>query len=165
MELPIQPPVAVNPMSMQMHTRMRVVAVARKWIGTPYSPCEQRIGRGTDCGSLLAGVYSEAGVIPPQPKRSYDWMAAWAKRDGDAYFLASVFEYSTEITEPEVLPGDVVMYKIGRGWSHAAIVASWPNEIIHARRTFGVISEHGLSTMLRCYQRRYFTPFGDRAAC
>ena len=143
----------------EAQARAKVIAVAREWIHTPYFPCVARKGRGCDCGSLLSGVYAECGIIPQQARHSYDWMAAWAKRGGDAFFLREIMEHGREIPERSAQPADIAMFKLGRGWSHAAIIASWPNEIIHAMRSLGVVSSSAKWGPLVNRPVRFFTVF------
>ncbi len=142
-----------------LEERSRVVEVAKSWLRTPYFPCAQIKGRGCDCGSFLAGVYAEASIIEHIELGNYDWMAAWAKRDGDAMYLKEILGRGQEIAEADAGPGDVVMYRIGRGWSHAAIVIDWPRAVIHAVRQQGVMVTRGDVGMLKLRGHRFFSPW------
>ena len=108
----------------------RIIAEAMSWIGTPYHHAADVKGAGVDCAMLLVRVYRAAGLIPDIDPRPYsmDWML---HRDEERY-LGWVQQHADPVTgDPQ--PGDVVLYKVGRCYSHAAIVIAWP-EIIHAFR-------------------------------
>jgi cell wall-associated NlpC family hydrolase len=112
--------------------RAAVVAEARTWIGTDFHH-ESRVKRaGVDCAGLLAAVYHNVGLIPDLKLAHYpsDW---FLHRDGER-FLNHVLEFATEVEPPPKripLPGDVVVWKFGRCFSHGAIVEQWP-AVIHA---------------------------------
>jgi cell wall-associated NlpC family hydrolase len=139
--------------------RERIVSVAKSWIGTRYNPGEIKKHGGCDCGSLLAGVYSEAGIIslPEIPK--YDAALPWAKRGGDELYLTMLSRYAHAIPEEEALAGDIAHYLIGRGWSHAAIIVHWPDEIIHATMHRGVVTTHGKSGRFAGRPMRFWSVF------
>ena len=113
------------------HTqRMNVVRIARTWIGTPYLSNAMVRGAGADCATLLVGVYREAGMIPPDfDPRPYP--TQWHLHQSDEQYMKIVMGFARMI-EPPPLPGDVVLFKLGRVFAHGGIVSEWPN-IIHAR--------------------------------
>lgn len=135
-------------------TRSRVVAVAREWIGTPFLAGECLKGRGCDCGSLLAGVFAEAGVIQPLPLGKYDHLAPCMK--GDAFYLARIASLADEVHESRAQPGDIVVYRIGRAYSHAALIVHWPESVIHADGRRGVTAAHGSTGRLGGRERLFF---------
>jgi cell wall-associated NlpC family hydrolase len=112
----------------EVEERARVVAVARQWLRTPYRHASRVKGSGADCLTLLAEVFSEAGLIsrPVIPYYPHDWHL---HRDAERY-TAGLLQYTHEITGPP-LPGDIALWKFGRCFSHGAIVVEWP-VIIHA---------------------------------
>jgi len=109
-------------------TQERIVAEARKWLGTPYHHQADVIGAGCDCAMLLARVYHAVGLIPAVDPRPYprDWHL---HRDEERY-LGWVKQYCRPV-KGEPKPGDLVLYRVGRCYSHGAIVVEWPM-IIHA---------------------------------
>lgn len=127
--------------------RVALVQAARGWIGTPYHHKARVKGAGVDCAQLLIGVYAEAGLIAEFDTGDYpmDWML----HREEERFLAWVERYLVEVEEPA--PGDVVVWRFGRSFSHGAIVTSWP-EFIHAYRVTGIVchgsieQDHDLST-------------------
>lgn len=142
--------------------RARIVQVARSWIGTPYRPCWTRKNVGCDCASFLACVYAEAGLVPPEAVTDlgqYDWALPWARTGGDAEYVAGIAKFAHEISRDRASAGDVVMYRLGRGWSHTAIVVRWPGEIIHALMSGGVCASPGTTGRLAGRAVRFWSVF------
>jgi hypothetical protein len=55
-----------------------------------------------------------------------------------------IARYFREIPEAEVLPGDLVVYKLGLAYAHAAaVVVQWPEYVIQAEMRHGVSGAHG----------------------
>lgn len=110
-----------------LEERARVVAVAHSWLRTPYHHNAKIKGVGIDCLTLLAAIYEEAGIIDkiPIPKYSHQWHL----HHSEELYLEGLLQYTHEVENP--LPGDIVVWKIGRCFSHGAIVVNWPT-IIHA---------------------------------
>lgn len=108
--------------------RAAVVAEAKTWLRTPYHHRARVKGHGVDCAQLLVEVFSNAGVIAKFDTGEYpnDWML----HRGEERFLGWIEKYARVVITPP-LPGDIVMWKYGRSFSHGGIVTSWP-EIIHA---------------------------------
>jgi cell wall-associated NlpC family hydrolase len=139
--------------------RAAVVAEALMWQRTPWAHASRVKGAGVDCANLVIAAYAAAGVIeafepPPYPR---DWHI---HRD-DEWFLRFVPTFARQIEERDAAPGDLVLFKIGRVFSHAAIVVDWP-QAIHAEIQAGMVTlcdldrDHGLITDTR----KYFTSRG-----
>lgn len=118
--------------------REKVLAVAASWVGTPYHHAARIKKAGADCLTFIAGVYEEAGLIPHEPIPHYppDWHL---HRDAERY-MEGLLQYSKEIAGPP-LPGDIVVFKFGRCFSHGAIVTSWP-QIVHSYLNVGCVYEN-----------------------
>jgi cell wall-associated NlpC family hydrolase len=109
--------------------RLAVVASARAWLGTPYHHAADIKGHGVDCAMLLVRVYADAGLIPPFDPRPYtrDW---FLHRDEER-FMGHLLDRAREVPKP--LPGDVMLFKIGRCFAHGAVVTvTEPLTIVHA---------------------------------
>ena len=111
--------------------RATVLAEARRWIGTPYHHAADVIGAGVDCGMLLVRVFVDTGLVPAFEPRPYtiDWHL---HRDEERY-LGFVFERAGEVEQPQ--PGDIVLFRHGRSFSHGGIVTAWrpgDRRLIHA---------------------------------
>jgi cell wall-associated NlpC family hydrolase len=152
-----------------------VVAIAKTWLGTPYHHMGRIKAVGVDCAMFPLEVYREAGLIGDVdvPYYPQDWML----HRSEEVYLHIVERHAQEIAEPaavaagaamkappataggSVLPGDFVLYRFGRCWSHGAIVLEWPL-IIHAVVQHGVIlSDGNKDGMLVGRQRRLFSIF------
>lgn len=128
----------------QLRERRRVVDVAQSWVGTPYHHMARVKGAGVDCGQLLLGVFHEADLIPFVDPGFYthDWHM---HRDEEKYLgfvekLAAKRVDHLELTIQQRLDldngyhvpaGDVLVWRVGRTFSHGAVVTKWPN-IVHA---------------------------------
>src|SRR5208282_6192188 len=104
----------------QATARAAVVAEARSWIGTPYHHCADVKGRkgGIDCAMLLVRVYCDLKLVEPFDPRPYppDWMM---HRDDERY-LGFLLSRARMVQTPG--PGDVVLFRVGRCFSHGGIV-------------------------------------------
>jgi len=139
-------------------SRARIVEVAKSWLNTPFHDCAGIKGVGVDCAYLPVCVLNESGLklIPKPPEYATQMML----HSDEELYLQLILRYMREITEAEVKPGDFVLYRVGRTFSHGAIVAEWPNFVIHPVRDRGVIGSHGTEEgFLRRRPRRYFSLF------
>lgn len=108
--------------------RAAVVAAALSWAGTPYRHRARLKGVGVDCATLIQAAYVEAGLVADRPLPAYS--PQWhLNRDAQAY-LKEILDNAPEIPGPPG-PGDVAVWRIGRTFSHGAIVVAWPR-IVHA---------------------------------
>jgi cell wall-associated NlpC family hydrolase len=123
-------------------TRAAVVAAARQWIGTPYHVCADIKDVGVDCAMLLVRVFCDLGLVAPFDPRPYS--SDWHLHRSDEVYLRLLLERAHLIEAPE--PGDVVLFRYGRCFSHGAIVTrSHPLTIIHAFASAGVVLEEELA--------------------
>jgi len=108
--------------------RVAVVAEAMTWLRTRWQHRCRVKGAGVDCGQFIAACFVNTGLVSEVVVDKYprDWML----NKSDELFLGVVRRYLVQITS-EPLPGDVAVWKYGRGFSHGAVVAGWPT-VIHA---------------------------------
>ncbi len=136
--------------------RAALVAEARSWLGTPWHHRARVKGVGVDCAQFVVGVYSGAGLVDPIETGEYP--RDWHIHKDVERFLTSVLPFAREIDEGAVKPGDHVLCKIGRVFSHGFIVLDWPVGI-HAAVNEGAVvlcdldRDAGLISGLK----RYFT--------
>jgi cell wall-associated NlpC family hydrolase len=113
----------------EIEQRAAVVAEARKWIGTPYHNCADVKGAGVDCGMLIVRVFVDTGLCAPFDPRPYP--ADWHLHRSEERYLGFVFDRCSDVTEPQ--PGDVMVVRIGRCYSHGGVVTNAkPLAIVHA---------------------------------
>lgn len=119
------------------HTEARaaIVAEAARWLGTPWHHKARVQGAGVDCIQFLVAVYHACGLIPEIDTGDYprDWML----HRGEELLLDGLSEYAEEIEAPP-LPGDIVVYRFGKCYSHAGIVCG-DGEIVHAYLEEGAV--------------------------
>jgi cell wall-associated NlpC family hydrolase len=109
--------------------RLAAVVEAKSWIGTRFAEGACVKGIGVDCGRFLVGVFSAIGIATPELKTLPHFPHGWfLHKTGEDYL--PIVQAFTEVTE-EPLPGDIVMFRIGRQFAHGGIIIKWP-QIIHA---------------------------------
>lgn len=115
-----------------MTWRDDVLAAADAWLLTPWHHRARVRGAGVDCGQYIAAVFEEAGVLPhvEVPAYSADFML----HRSEERFLAYIETYFDAVDAPQ--PADVVMFRFGKCFSHAAVVVAWPR-VIHSYRPDG----------------------------
>jgi cell wall-associated NlpC family hydrolase len=124
-------------MSLDLFTRHKITREAEAWAKarTPFiggfSPAVK--GQGADCASFIVGVLEAAGVLHLELAK-YDWAAPWAK--GDSAYTDILGGVADEVSR--AWPGDICLFRIGRGWSHGGIVLQWPR-LIHCDARAGVV--------------------------
>jgi cell wall-associated NlpC family hydrolase len=120
--------------------RTAVVAEARTWIGTPYHGCGAIKGVGVDCARILVEVWANCGLIDRFDPGSYP--TDWHYHRNEEMYLGFIERHTGRVDEGEfrlvnassnlyVQPGDLLLWKIGKVFSHSAIVTEWPN-VVHA---------------------------------
>jgi cell wall-associated NlpC family hydrolase len=109
--------------------RRSVLKEAQSWIGTPWHHEARVKGAGVDCGMLILEIYERLGLIPHviPPHYGPDFML----HRSDEWYIELILQFAEEIFKMPYLPGDAVVYKQGRIFSHGGIVVEWPI-IIHA---------------------------------
>ena len=134
--------------------RIAVVEEAKTWLGTPWIHRARIKGVGVDCAQLLIGTYSGAGLV--EPFDTGDYPMDWMLHKEEERMLAWVDKYLEPVTATQ--PGDAVILKFGRAFSHAAIVTDWP-VVIHAfRKERGVVWGNMTLGDLSRHEARYYTP-------
>ncbi len=115
--------------SSAIRQRAAVVAEARSWVGTPYHNCADVKGVGVDCGMLLVRVFVDTGLCAPFDPRPYP--VDWHLHRSEERYLGFIFDRGSEVLAPQ--PGDVMVLRYGRCYSHGGIVTGAdPVAIVHA---------------------------------
>ena len=147
-----------------LDSRMRVVAAARLWVGTPYHHAADAPGAGVDCAMILVRVFCDLNMVEPFDPRPYtkDWML---HRDDERY-LGFLLARTHAVPTPE--SGDVILFRIGRCYAHGGIVTKAdPLTIIHAFLPAGCVVEEevGRNAQLavRLTTAKFFSYWGDGA--
>ena len=108
--------------------RRLIVEEAKSWLKTPFHNEARIKGGGVDCGMLLLEVFEKRELMPHVDPKHYamDFML----HRNEEWYLETVQQYAYEIFR-NALPGDIILYKSGRVYSHGGIIIKWP-QIIHA---------------------------------
>ena len=116
---------------MSVLTREDVVAVARKWLGTPYRHQASLCGVGCDCLGLVRGLWRELVGPEPEPMRPYS--PDWAEAGGGETLLELGDRYFERVASRAWRKGDVLVFRFYDGVpaKHLAI-ATDERRMIHA---------------------------------
>lgn len=123
----------------EQEQREKVIEEAMTWLRTPHHNGSREKGIGVDCGQFPLAVYEAAGMIEHVDTGRYS-PQFHLNRDEEWYLklcqkLGREFEGTPQ-------RGDFVLYKVGRVFSHGAIVLKWP-KIIHSYVGLGVTLDVG----------------------
>jgi cell wall-associated NlpC family hydrolase len=132
--------------------RLACVQSAQRWIRTPFHHHSNVLGHGIDCAHLLLEAHAGAGLIERFEAEAYPH--DWHMHRDEERFLAKIEEYAPRVDDSEasinergpdfrVLPGNVLIWKWGRTFSHGAIVSLWP-DIVHASFPAGCCLEESV---------------------
>jgi hypothetical protein len=124
----------------QDEQRQLVVAEARTWLGTRYRNRMAIKGKGVDCAQILLESFRGAGLpVHYEPER---YSSDWHLHRSEERYLSVVTRYAPgDIGDQRPIrdrgegfappPADILMWKVGRTFSHSALVSEWPR-VIHA---------------------------------
>ena len=118
--------------------RDAVIKEALSWERTPHHNGACIKGHGVDCGTYPIACYLAVGLIPPIEIPRYS--PQFHLHRDEEWYRAIVESHGFPIKTPQ--RGDFALYKIGRVYSHGAIVIEWPR-IIHAWVGIGVTQDEG----------------------
>lgn len=124
--------------------RQAVIAEALTWQRTPHHNGACIKGVGVDCGKFPWSVYHAvlSDRFPPVDERLRYRHDLHMHRD-EEWYKNIADENGTHLPDGVLpSPGDFALYKIGRIFSHGAIVIKWPR-IIHANYGIGVMQDQG----------------------
>ena len=145
---------------LELAARTEIVRVALTWIGTPFHDCAGVKGVGVDCAYFPIRVVNESGIMGGAIPDPAPYSPQVMLHSHEELYLPVIARYAREISERAVGPGDFVLYRVARSFSHGAIVVRWPDYVLHPVRDRGVIGSHGKEEgFLRRRERRYFTLF------
>lgn len=135
--------------------RDKIIKEAVSWIGTPWHHEGRVKGAGVDCGLFILEVFERCGLVPhiDVPHYGLDFM----RHSNEEWFLNYILTYAGELgPDVEHLPGDVIMYKVGKLYAHGAIVKEWPVIIHSSRPCRGVCYENFNNSALYGLPKRFF---------
>ena len=116
--------------------RRQIVGIAREWLGTPYHHRAAVKGAGADCAMFPLAVYKECGLIPADYQLP-EYAMQWHLHRSDELYIKELEKFCRPASGPPH-PGDFVVFRFGRTFSHGAIVLAWPL-VIHSAIPHGVL--------------------------
>jgi NlpC/P60 family putative phage cell wall peptidase len=114
--------------------RSDIVAVARRWIGTPYQHQASVEGAGADCLGLVRGIWREVCGVEPALVPAYT--PDWSEPAKDERLLEAMGRYFTPVSEAVI--GDVLVFRLRSVAKHLAVVSE-AGKIVHAYSGRGVV--------------------------
>jgi cell wall-associated NlpC family hydrolase len=147
--------------------RAAVIAEAVSWLKTPFRDCARVKGAGIDCCNLIAAAYEGAGVAEHITISQYS--PQLMLHSAEERFIRELTDHGFhEIQESEAQPADVAVFKVGRSFSHGAIVIEPGRKIVHAVKLYrGVVfSSLEQDTFVARRERKLFSfwPINQRSA-
>ena len=136
--------------------RERVIQEARAWLGTPYHHHAAIKGVGVDCAQILIEVYADAGVVERIDVGEYPH--DWHMHRSEEKYLWWIKKYCRKVKNPK--KGDIALFTFGRCVSPAAIIVTWPGEVIHSYIKQGVVLASADGAELRGRLHSFWTPKG-----
>jgi NlpC/P60 family putative phage cell wall peptidase len=132
----------------------RIVAAARRWLGTPYHDQASVQGVGCDCLGLARGVWRE--VVGPEPFPMPPYSRDWGESGPVEVLAEGARTAMLEIAPAQVGPGALLLFRMRPGAiaKHVGI-ATAPDRFIHACERLGVIEE----LLTRAWRRRIACAF------
>jgi cell wall-associated NlpC family hydrolase len=107
--------------------RGKIITEVKTWEKTPWHHEARLKHVGVDCGYLIIETFANVGLVPHLTPPHYppDFMM----HRNEEWFMQLMMENGFEVTNPK--PGDAILYRHGRIYSHGGIIIKWP-QIIHA---------------------------------
>ena len=98
-----------------------IVALARRWIGTPYCHQASCRGAGADCLGLIRGIWREH--LGSEPELPPAYTPDWGEADGEERLMQAALRHLEPVSQGE--PGDVLVFRVmARGPAkHLAILS------------------------------------------
>jgi len=113
--------------------RAAFIAEAKTWLGTPFRDQSDVKGGGVDCAMLLVRAAADTGLISipsDDPRWPRPYSPQWHLHRTEEKFLSIVSKLGAEVQRVP-RPGDVIVYRVARCFSHGGIIIEG-NHVLHA---------------------------------
>lgn len=142
--------------------RHRIVAEARRWLGTPYVHQMSTLGAGADCLGLIRGVWR--ACIGTEPVTPPSYTMDWSEASGREALLMAAEDLLCRRDDRDLMAGDVLLFRMrDRAVAkHLGIVSQAGREarFIHAYSGHGVVESSLSEPWRRRIARFYEFPKG-----
>lgn len=126
-------------------TRLRVLAEARAWIGTPFRHQARLAGVGVDCANLVIAAGEAAGVLAIN-EAAWRPFAGYGRQPNPNRMGAALATFLAPLEAGRERPGDVAWLQWARDLPmHLAVLGALPDRrltLIHALESAGRVVEH-----------------------
>lgn len=149
---PFAPVPIVRPVTPEIEAAQRqaVIAEAMTWEQTPYREQAAIKGEAVDCCMLLVSAWIKAGVFEPFDPRPYP--PNWHMHQDRERYLEWLQTAAREV--PTWQPGDIVVWKFARTFSHSGIIVNSHGHVLHALKDFGKCTMTGMDEGFLTYVGR-----------
>jgi NlpC/P60 family putative phage cell wall peptidase len=114
--------------------REKIVAAARRWIGTPYHHQASLLGVGCDCLGLVRGVWRE--LLGEEPEAPPPYTPDWAEARREETLLRAAHRHFRAIDLADFREGDVLLFRFRDGLPAKHLgVATGPAHMVHAHES------------------------------
>jgi NlpC/P60 family putative phage cell wall peptidase len=118
----------------------RIVAAARRWLGTPYHDQASVRGVGCDCLGLARGIWRE--VVGPEPFGVPPYTRDWGESEPVEVLAEGARAMMIEVDPNEAGPGTLLLFRMRpRAIAKYVGIVTTPDRFIHAYERLGVIEE------------------------
>lgn len=119
-------------------TGIRVVAEARRWLGTPYVHQASAMGAGCDCLGLVRGVWR--ALYGCEPRNLPAYTPDWGEVGGREHVLDAAMRHLAPVDRMEMAAGDLLAFR----WHRMAVakhlgIVTARDRFIHAWERAGVV--------------------------
>lgn len=132
---------------------MSVVDIARTYVGTPFHHQGRLPGVGLDCAGTIVCALTACGIEIQDVK-------GYSRVPSGTLLTEAVEQHCDKVALHEMLPGDVLLFRIRTDPQHLALVSAIaPVTIIHGYSEAGFVVETGLDNfwlprLEACYRIR-----------
>ncbi|MEP3299233.1 MAG: NlpC/P60 family protein [Pseudoruegeria sp.] len=145
------------------HIGLRVVQIARAWVGTPYVHQASLCHAGADCLGLVRGVWRTLYGDEPEMMPAYS--SDWGEASGDERLFEAAFRHLLLCDVTDHKPGDVLLFRMrDKGIAKHMGIQSGVGKsarFIHAYTGHGVIENPLALPWQRRIAARFRFPEGD----
>jgi len=122
--------------------RTAIVEKAKEYLHTPFKHQGRLKGVGVDCIGLIICVYKDVGIFEGD-------FSSYSRQPHPPTLLKNIKNYFIEISEDELLPGDVILFEFVKGAPQHFALYMGGGYIIHSYSTSGGVVHHVLAESWR----------------